>query len=359
LRLIILCTLFVLSISVSAAETELPWSPGAPVHGSELTSDWVQLEHGEWLVGEFLSLRDEELMFDSEEFDDLSLEWDKIRSLYLTGDVITVLLDGRVVRGPISVSSEGVLLHKENESVNRGTVISIVPAVSQWWELWNGRISSGLTLRSGNTTQVDLQIKATAVLRTAFNRLNFSYIGSFSRVEGVSIASNNNAGFSWNYYVSYRAYIIPAAYDFVSDPFRNIRQQHTPSVGFGYDLINKSKIDWALLGGAGYQYLEYSSVESGQSTSFQSVVLQAQTKLRADITGSSDLDFNYTIDFDMMNLKNIVQNLSAQLNVDITHNLELDVMFSWNRVGDPEKREDGSVPKKDDLSLTAGISFEY
>jgi len=351
--------LSVLVFSVSAAESDTPWSPEAPDRGSDLSSDWVQLKHGDWLIGEFLSLRDGLLVFNSEEFGELSLKWKDIRGFHSAGDVLVVLQDGRVLVSRISVSSDELRLLDQKETVNRGMVISIVPAGSRWWELWNGRVTAGLNLRSGNTRQVDLQIKLNSVLRTAFNRFNFMYLGNFSRVHGTSIANSNNAVVSWNYFINYRMYIIPFAYDFVSDPFRNIRQQHTPTFGFGYELINTNAVEWDLLGGAGYRYLEYNSVEMGQNPFSQSVVLQLGTKVSADITDSTEVDFSYKVNFDLINLKNIVHNLSTQLYVDITNNLELDVMFAWSRVGDPERREDGSLPDKDDLSLTAGVSFEY
>ena len=364
MRIVLTVSVFlVLVLSLHASDSdsgsEDSWSPLSPDIQARLESDWIQLDEGDWLTGEFLSLRDDELFFKSEEFGDLNLDWEDVRELHTSGDVIVVILDGRVVTGRVSVSRDEVYIHSLEETVQREKVISIVPAKGKWWELWNGRISSGLNLRSGNTNQVDFQIKMNTVIRTAFNRFNMNYLGNFSRVEGYSIASNNNAVISWNYFINHKMYIIPLVYDFVSDPFRNIRQQHTPSVGFGYEIMDHTSIEWDIQGGAGYRYLEYSSVEPGQKTFSQSVVLQLGTRASADITDSTEVDFNYLVNFDLINLKNVVQNLSTQFYVDITNNLELDVMFSWSRTGDPEKREDGSLPEKNDLSLTAGVSFEY
>ncbi|MCK5736852.1 MAG: DUF481 domain-containing protein, partial [Spirochaetaceae bacterium] len=228
-----------------------------------------------------------------------------------------------------------------------------------WWKLWNGRISAGLNLRRGNTDQTDLQFNLDLIRRSAFNRLNLSYTGNFSYVKAQPIVSNNKAVFGWNYFISHRMYLIPISYTFFSDPFRNIRQQHTPSIGFGYEIVNRTKIDWNLLGGGGYRYIEYNSVESGLKDFTQSVVLHLGTNLTADLTDSTEIDFSYTVNFDLMNLKNIGQNLSALLYVDITNNLELDLMFTWSRVGDPERREDGTLPQKDDLSLSTGVNYKF
>src|SRR5262245_20862292 len=51
-------------------------SPPGPETADKL--DWVQMTSGEWLRGEIISLYDEVLEFDSEEFEDLELEWEDI-----------------------------------------------------------------------------------------------------------------------------------------------------------------------------------------------------------------------------------------------------------------------------------------
>ncbi len=351
--------LFLFPSALFAGNDNISWSPESPEPGIVLDSEWVKLKGGEWLKGRILSFRDDQLTFDSDKFGDKIFKWEDVRELYSTEKMIVVLIDGRVIIGSISVIGKEVFFPDSDEEADRDFLISFVPTGSSWWELWDGRISSGLNLRRGNTDQTDLQLNFEAVRRSAFNRLNFSYTGNFSYVERSAIANNNKALFAWSYFLNHRMYLIPVAYNFLSDPFRNIRQEHSPTIGFGYELVNIPKIKWNILGSGGYRYTQYSSVESGQKDFSQSVILLAGTDVTADLTDSTEFLFSYTVNFDLINLKNIVQNLVTNVFVDITNNLELDLMFSWSMVGDPEKREDGSLPKKSDINLTAGVSYSF
>ena len=362
MRLLFLILLFCLSfITLFAGDKtgDVPWHPESPQNDVVLDFEWIKLKGGEWLKGEILSLRDDTLIFDSDKFGDHLFKWEDVHELYSIERMTVVLFDGRVITSRLSIIDGEVSFLDKNETVSRDLIISFVPTNSNWWKLWNGRISAGLNLRRGNTDQTDLQFNLDLIRRSAFNRLNLSYTGNFSYVKAQPIVSNNKAVFGWNYFISHRMYLIPISYTFFSDPFRNIRQQHTPSIGFGYEIVNRTKIDWNLLGGGGYRYIEYYSVESGLKDFTQSVVLHLGTNLTADLTDSTEIDFSYTVNFDLMNLKNIGQNLSALLYVDITNNLELDLMFTWSRVGDPERREDGTLPQKDDLSLSTGVNYKF
>lgn len=360
MRLYLGLIILLISIStISAQEEGEVWIPMDPASGTTLDSDWVKLNSGEWLKGELISLREDTLEFDSDEFDEQSLEWDDISEFHSAGPMTVVLISGNTVSSRISIVDDTVVLHDTNELELRLEVVSIIPVRTSWWELWNGRISAGLNIRSGNTNQTDLLLQFNTVQRTAFNRLKISYLGNYSRVEKETIASNHNAGFSWNYFLNYRFYLIPIGYDFYNNPFKNVKQQHTISIGFGYEILDVTAIEWDVLGGAGYRYLEYNSVEAGQDDATQSVLLQLGTNISADLTDTTGVYVEYTINIDLINPDNINQNMIALINVDITKNLELDLTFTWSRLGSPEARSDGSVPKKDDFGLAAGIGFNF
>jgi hypothetical protein len=47
------------------------------------------------------------------------------------------------------------------------------------------------------------------------------------------------------------------------------------------------------------------------------------------------------------------------LESDLISDLDLDVTFVWDRVGNPEPAADGTVRKKDDYQLIVGISYEF
>ena len=52
------------------------WHPPVP---NPQDFDWIKMTSGEWLKGDIRSLREEQLEFESEEFDTLTIEWDDFR----------------------------------------------------------------------------------------------------------------------------------------------------------------------------------------------------------------------------------------------------------------------------------------
>ena len=61
-----------LSAASAAAQTPQDWQPPPPMPDA---FDWIQLTSGEWLKGELIALYDGSLEFDSDELDNLTLDW--------------------------------------------------------------------------------------------------------------------------------------------------------------------------------------------------------------------------------------------------------------------------------------------
>jgi hypothetical protein len=84
LRLVVTAAMMsCLPATASAAAAALPLPPFEESAERKLAYDWVQIDSGEWLKGEIKRLLDEELYFDSDEFDDVSFDWDNSYKLNL------------------------------------------------------------------------------------------------------------------------------------------------------------------------------------------------------------------------------------------------------------------------------------
>lgn len=64
-----------LSLPVLAAADGAPLLPPFESEATERKHAWVQLKSGEWLKGEITRMFDDKLYFDSDEFDNVSLDW--------------------------------------------------------------------------------------------------------------------------------------------------------------------------------------------------------------------------------------------------------------------------------------------
>jgi hypothetical protein len=132
--LVILLLLFV--IFAATAEEDNSWAPTAPLPEGELDFDWVRLTNGEWLKGELISLRDAELVFDSDEFGEQKLKVSDIEELHTMEPMTLVLLNKDTVVSRISVVGDTVILRDSGEEISKNSIMSVVSAESTWWALW-------------------------------------------------------------------------------------------------------------------------------------------------------------------------------------------------------------------------------
>ena len=69
--LLIVILSFFLVVPLIADEEIQYWAPTASEGEKNLDFDWVRLTNGEWLKGEFITMRDDSLVFDSDEFGEI------------------------------------------------------------------------------------------------------------------------------------------------------------------------------------------------------------------------------------------------------------------------------------------------
>ena len=98
----------VLSAGQVLAEMQDEWKPPPPMPSK---FDWIQLTSEEWLKGEILAMYDEELEFDSDELDELTLDWDDIKQIRSAQIVQVGFLGGTHLEGLFAVGGgEGLVV---------------------------------------------------------------------------------------------------------------------------------------------------------------------------------------------------------------------------------------------------------
>lgn len=127
--------------TVPAAEEEkAPWTPPPPPPDE---FDWIQLNSGEWLKGEFKVLYDDSVEFDSDELGLQTIDWGDIKqvrghaehSIHFEGQ------EGDVV-GNFQMTGDKVLVvsGEESREFNRADVISVVHGKPKESNYWSARV---------------------------------------------------------------------------------------------------------------------------------------------------------------------------------------------------------------------------
>jgi putative salt-induced outer membrane protein YdiY len=322
--------------------------------------DWIRLKSGEWLKGEIKELRNDKFEFDSDELDDLTFDWEdvvEVRSPRMN----TCLFEGHVkATGTLLIRDNVVLVGgKETQRFARQDLLTIAAGEEKEVNYWSGKVSIGLTGRSGNTDQTDLSTVASVMRRTALSRLALSYNGDFSKVDGEETINSHRANAKYDISLTRRLYLTPLSAEYYRDIFQNIEHRVVPAAGGGYHLVDRSGLTWDAELAAGYQHIRYESAPAGADSEDGQAAALARTYFDVDITKDIEFEAEYKIQFGIPDVEDAYHHALATVSVELTDVLDLNVSFVWDRVESPQRDSDGDIPKRNDFRMTVGLEVDF
>ena len=356
--MLILIAAFVLAASpVRAEDGETSWQPPPPMPDD---FDWIQMTSGEWLKGEIIAMYEEELEFDSDEFDEQTLDWGDIQQIRSAQTVQVAFVNDTIVTGKLLVDRDTVrVMGEQHWEYERSQVLSIIAGEPKERNYWSAKVSAGLNLRTGNTEQTEFNTNAKFLRRTPKNRINFNYLGTFSETDGTTIADNQRATAGWDRFISQRFYITPVYGEYYRDPFKNIASRWTLGAGLGYQIIDSSKINWNVDGGIAYQLTNFDDVLEGEPDSENSPALVIGTYYDNELTGWLDFSVDYRLFIVNEESGTYTHQLVAGFEFDLVGDLDFDITWVWDRIQDPRQNSDGSFPEQDDFRTMFGLGFSF
>jgi putative salt-induced outer membrane protein YdiY len=340
--------------ATSAPPPDLNWVPPAD------DSDWIQLKSGEWLRGRIKAMQERELEFYSNELKDLSFDWKDIRQLRSVRTLDVLFVDGEKLSGAVMITPDQVVVTGAESRVHsRDELQSLTPGGSKEWNYWSGKLSLGLTLRSGNTESVEYNAQAHLERRTPSTRLSVDYIGNFSSFDGVENANNNRVNSEFDLWLSRRFYLILPFAEYYKDPFQNLEHRLTVGAGVGYDLIDRPNLNWNITAGPAFQKAWFESAQPGEPTEKGTGALVFGSRFDWDITHRIELILEYRGQFTSKEVGETTQHSTATLSLELTKRFDLDVSLVWDRIANPKVGSDGVQPKQDDFRLVVGLGVDF
>lgn len=341
-----------------AAPAPLP--PGAEGDGF----DWIQLKSGEWLKGRLKAMQNEELEFDSEKLKLQKFDWKDVDQVRSTQNTRLMIESGKVrttAAGPIRVTRDSVIVGDPGAETAypRDHVTAITPGGERELSKWSGKVMVGITLRGGNTEQVDASAQIALQRRTPETRLSLEYLGNFSRLDTEENANNHRVTTEFDYWLSHRFFVRIPYLEYFRDPLQNIDDRMTAGAGIGYDIIDRPRAEWNVTIGPAYQHNWYTSVEPGQPRDADAAALFFGSRLDWELSSKIDLILEYRGQFTRREIGDTTHHGTATLEVELTKRLDLDVSFIWDRISNPAPAADGTEPKPDDFRLILGLGIDF
>ena len=168
--------------------------------------------------------------------------------------------------------------------------------------------------------------------------------------------------FLFNVFLGSRFWVTPAFGQLFNDRFQNIQFRATPAAGAGVHIIDESKVTWDFVTGMGYQYLNYKDVApmTGVTNPQHDGYIPLFTYGDFDITGDIDLTLSWLTNLVFTTIGNTNHTGKADLAIEITSILDLDIAYLYLRTEDPAPPADPMAApiKQNDHQLIIGISLE-
>lgn len=345
-------------VAFPLAAQEVDWRPPAPIADGH---DWLRLGSGEWLRGEIRVLRDDLLEFESEQLDDLEIDWGDVAELR-SARVLTYTFSDLGVAVGTAVMRDSILVirsEEEERAFPRSNLLTIIEGRPTEWNYWSLKLSLGFIGRLGNTDQQDLNTVALLHRTAPRTRLFVDYQGNYSETNGVRTVTNHRVTATFDYILTRGFFITPFAGEYYLDEFQNITPRWTIGAGAGVFLARKSSFEWWVQLNGGYQSTSFASTEPGDVDQEGSASAIPSTSLELDITGKLELSFNYRSQVTIPDSKGTTHHTFALLSYDLLSVLTLDTSVTWDRVENPKRDSEGNLPQRDDLRLYFGIGLDF
>lgn len=348
-----------------STEEKEKWEPPPPDPDD---FDWIRLTNGEWLKGDITVLRRDSLEFDSDEMDNQKFDWEdiaEVRSPRINSYLFDPLVEGGEdveVIGTLLVRGDYVLIRDMEGAEHRfprARLRTIIPGEPKELNYWSGNVGFGFTSRSGNTDQTEYTGSVNILRRTLDSRFSFDYVGSYGKLEGEQNVNNHRIYTKFDYFMTQRFYWTILGVEAYRDPFQNIDHRLTPATGAGYFIFDEGDLEWEAGGLFGWQYTKYDSVATGEDDSDSTGAVIAYSNYEMEVTSDVDFNLDYRVAFISSDLGEANHHAETGLSVDLGSNLDLNVMFVWDRVGDPQRDSSGELPEKNDYRFTVGLELEF
>ncbi|MGB8329289.1 MAG: DUF481 domain-containing protein, partial [Polyangiales bacterium] len=327
------------------------------------TFDWIQLVSGEWLKGEIKRMRNETLEFDSDKLEMQYIDFADVVQIHSPRVNAYVFGDRTSATGRAVMTSDKLIVETDEGTkvFDRSELESIVSGGGREKDWWSMKLAFGLTLNRGNTNQLTYNIMFNTRREDELTLLDLNYNAIFGRTDGVQNVKRHLGEAEFVVLVSDRWYVAPAFGQLLNDAFQNIKFRATPAAGAGVHIIDAPKVAWDFQTGFGYQYLNYLDATSAPNGNPQhDAFIPLFTYADFDITGDIDLTVSWLTNLVVTTIGNTNHTGKADLSIELTSVIDLDVSFLFLRTERPAPPPDPADPpiQKNDYQLVLAIALE-
>ena len=230
--------------------------------GSSAVADEVRLKNGDRITGKVASLESGKLKLTGTKAGDVTVDVKDVESFSTDGPVEIHLKDGTVLKRRVEAGDAGTLTVE-----GRQFALADVEHVNPPWGRWTGSLSVGGMITHGNSKTQSLNVSVEATRRTEDDRLSASGSYIYSRQTDPDTGDSSTTADAWSAAGKYDYFLDEKLYAFFAlraehDTVGNLDLRLTPSLGVGYQWVERPDMNFSTEAGLAWVYEDYADADS-------------------------------------------------------------------------------------------------
>ena len=220
----------------------------------QLLADEIVLDNSTRLTGTVTSLAGNLLTLTSDYAEPIKIQKEHITRISTDKPVELRLASGEILRGKLKTIDDGRIVVDRADG-RAATVIDLksIAAINPPREgEWQGSVTLAGSLETGNTYSSLLQFGADAVHRGEKDRFSMRVLYNIAQEEGTMNTRNVFGAMQYDYFVTKKFYIYPAAVELYNDTFESLILRTIVGPGVGYQVWEEPSKALALEAGISY-----------------------------------------------------------------------------------------------------------
>lgn len=323
--------------------------------------DWIQTKSGEWFKGTIKSMFDDKLEFDSDEIGLHTFDFPdviRIKSYH----IISVNIENLATFPGILRLDNGIVTIIQGDhkyDFKKDDVVSFAPDGKKERNLWSGKVTASLDVRTGNKTQHDISVKVDLQRRTAKSRLLLDYLGRISSKDNEEINNDHRINQKYDRYLTRKFFWTPVFSEFFTDKYKNIDTQVTLGAGIGYTMTKTKELEINFSGGPAFLYTRYYTTPLNKREEYNSLAIELSTKIEYEVNKITDITYDYKLTYTGEESGKYKHHMILSFENELTKWLDLDISGIWDYILYPEMAEDGTTPEQSDFQILVGLGIDF
>lgn len=233
-----------------------------------VVADEVQFRNGDRISGQVISAVDGKLTIKSAVAGEITVDMKDVDTFTTDEPVAMELEDGSLLKQRVAAGEPGTIQTEAADPLPAATIpLASIGRVNPAAVAWTGSVVANAAMTRGNSDTVTAALRADAVRRDEHDRITLGAGYLFSRQEDPDSGEKTTTADAWFGQAKYDYFLTPNWYTYADirvdrDEIANLNLRVAPSVGVGYQWVERADFTFNTEGGLAWVYEDYDTGES-------------------------------------------------------------------------------------------------